>query len=294
MAGTDAILTVGYIGVRSGHSTRDVARFARYVQYRDVHPDSERTRDIDGLLRYAQYRDPTSTHGRLFNQDGAASAADREALVDYVSNSLPEPGQQRSSTSERAIYRMILSPADARGLDLQQLARATMAQLQKDVGASLPRWVAAEHRNTRHPHVHIILPARREIAPGRYRTLVITRDRLAGMKLALANDLHLQRGQRLEMGAPLLRERGSRVLSGSCSLSPLHSRVRDAGHRRDGARGAGHEEGGRRSSRTELGGQTLALVGRLARYHRREAERLARRRKWEVDEEESRVRGRRR
>ena len=294
MAGTDAILTVGYIGVRSEHSTRDVARFARYVQYRDVHPDSERTRDIDGLLRYAQYRDPTSTHGRLFNQDGPSSAADREALVDFVRSSLPEPGRERSSTSERAVYRMILSPADARGLDLQQLARATMAQLQRDLGAPLPRWIAAEHRNTRHPHVHIILPARREIAPGRYRTLVITRDRLARMKLALANDLHLQRGQRLEMGAPLLRERGNRVLSRSRSLSPLHSRVWDAGHPRQEARGAGQEEDGRRRSRSELGGQTLALVGRLARYQRREAERLARRRRWDFDEEESRVRGHRR
>jgi hypothetical protein len=294
MAGTDAILTVGYIGVRSGHSTRDVARFARYVQYRDVHPDSERTRDIDGLLRYAQYRDPTSTHGRLFNQDGAASAADREALVDHVANSLPEPGRERSSTSERAVYRMILSPADARGLDLQQLARATMAQLQKDLGAPLPRWIAAEHRNTRHPHVHIILPARREVAPGQYRTLVITRDRLARMKLALANDLHLQRGQRLEMGAPLTRERGNRLMSQGGSLSPVHSRVWDAGQRGAATRGAGHEQGGRRRSGSELGGQSLALVGRLARYHRREAERLARRRRWESDEEESRVRGRRR
>ena len=294
MVGTDAILTMGFIGVRSGHSTRDVARFARYVQYRDVHPDSERTRDIDGLLRYAQYRDPTSTHGRLFNQDGASSAADREALVDYVNNSLPEPGQERSSTSERAVYRMILSPADARGLDLQQLARATMGQLQKDLGAPLPRWIAAEHRNTRHPHVHIILPARRETAPGKYRTLVITRDRLARMKLALANDLHLQRGQRLEMGSPLLRERGTRGLSHGRSLSPIHSRALDAGQRREEARGAGHEQGGRRRSRNELGGQTLALVGQLARYHRREAERLARRRRWEFDEEASRIRGRRR
>ena len=96
---------------------------------------------------------------------------------------------------QRAVYTMVLSPEDWRGLDLRRLARTAMAQLEKDAGVGgLGPWFAAEHRNTAHHHVHIVLAARREIAPGRFSTLVINRQRLQRMKDAIAREIDRQRG----------------------------------------------------------------------------------------------------
>jgi hypothetical protein len=56
----------------------------------------------------------------------------------------------------------------------------------------LPPWVAAVHRNTLHPHVHIVLAARREVAKDQFRTLLITKPRLARMKESLALEMSRQ------------------------------------------------------------------------------------------------------
>lgn len=88
---------------------------------------------------------------------------------------------------------MVLSPEDARGLDLRQLTRAVMTQLERDAGGELGPWIAAEHRNTAHPHVHIVLAARRPAGPGRYSELLITRPRLERMKHSLAREISRQR-----------------------------------------------------------------------------------------------------
>ena len=174
-----------------------VGGFLRYVQYRDDH-EREPAHDVEGLVRYVAWRDRTGTRGRLFNEHGVAGDEDRRRLADSVVRSLPA-GLERSRAGgriPRAYYQLILSPEDARGLDLQRLTRAALAQLGQDASDGLPPWVAAEHRNTAHPHVHIVMGARREVAPGHFRELMITRGRLARMKLAIGREIELQRGER--------------------------------------------------------------------------------------------------
>ncbi len=54
-------------------------------------------------------------------------------------------------------HRLLLSPgADERPEDLRDLSRHVMRELARDKGLTL-HWVAVEHRNTAHPHVHIVL-----------------------------------------------------------------------------------------------------------------------------------------
>ncbi len=54
-------------------------------------------------------------------------------------------------------HRLMLSPPeDLRPDDLRDLARHVMRELAHDKGQRL-HWVAVEHRNTGHPHVHIVL-----------------------------------------------------------------------------------------------------------------------------------------
>lgn len=186
-----AILSVKYLAAPSAASARRaVGGFVRYIQYRDHHQDV--VRDTSRFVGYVGHRDRTARPGQLFDRTGGAGDLERKALIAYVRRSLRDvPSGARS---HRAVYRFVLSPADAKGLDLRELARTTMRSLEKDAGP-LPPWVAAVHRNTQHPHVHIVMAARREISRDQFRTVMITRPRLARMKESLAREMSRQRGR---------------------------------------------------------------------------------------------------
>ncbi len=190
-----AILSLKFTAAGAGVG-RSVGRFLRYVQHRDHGAAEERVGDVDGFLRYAAYRDRTSPRGRLFGREGDASESDRRELGRFITRSVAGLPEKSGGRPNRAFYRLVISPQDARGIDLRSVARAVIAQLTEDAGpAGLPPWIAAEHRNTAHAHVHVVLAARRQVAPGRYRTLVITRQRLQRMKEAMNREMLRQRGR---------------------------------------------------------------------------------------------------
>jgi hypothetical protein len=152
-------------------------------------------------VRYVAYRDRTSPQGRVFGRD--VDLVDRREFLDYVARSTKglEPKwvadkDGKRVDRQRAVYTFILSPEDWRGLDLRRLTREAMRQLEVDAGPNgIGPWFAAEHRNTAHHHVHIVVAARREVAAGRFSTLVVTRKRLQRMKDAIAIEVERQRGQ---------------------------------------------------------------------------------------------------
>jgi hypothetical protein len=294
MADPDVILTARVMPARRNASAGDVARFVRYVQYRDIHPDSREARDVDDLIAYVHHRDPTSPRGRMFDAAGPAGDEQRQALVDLIGRSNQElMGREHpSSTSLRAAYRLIISPADASGIDLKRLTRAAMARLEASAGGKLPPWIAGEHRNTLHPHVHVVLAARRETEPGQFRTLVITRDRLAAMKEALHEEMAFQREAHMNLRGAALRAGEAEIKS---RLHPEFSPSQSEGS-------AGTAVEARRANvlawspgRRSRGGplppmfEVAAIAGRLSHHHRREAERLARERRHEhLPEEDDR------
>ncbi|MCK5747978.1 MAG: DUF3363 domain-containing protein, partial [Oricola sp.] len=106
---------------------------------------------------------------------------------------------------DRHQFRIILSPEDAGDLaDLKGYTRDFMAAAEKDLGARLD-WVAVNHYNTDHPHVHIVLRgkdekgadlviARSYIAHG-FRTRA---EELATLELGPRRDLDIARGKMLE------------------------------------------------------------------------------------------------
>ena len=206
MRSSRAILSLRYTPVAARGGIRQAAgALLRYIHYRDQHVEEPERGDVDRMLRYVSHRDRSSTKGRLFDQDHVIGDAERRRLSAYVVRStkgMPPPRPTAGKDTRRAIYQMVLSPEEAAGLDLREVARAAMAQLESDAGA-LPPWIAAEHRNTRHPHVHIVMAARRETSPGRFRTVQITRPRLAAMKGAMAFEIERQRGA--EQEHPLAR-----------------------------------------------------------------------------------------
>jgi type IV secretory pathway VirD2 relaxase len=217
---TRAILTVKYTPA-SPKAGRVVGGFLRYVQHRDHTPAPEREGGIGGLLRYVAHRDAAAPEGRLFDREQTVGSEARKDLVRHVRRSLAE--DQERGRPGRAVYRFVISPEDARGLDLRHMARTVMSQLERDTGHELPPWIAAEHRNTAHPHVHVILAARREEEPGRFRELRISPGRLARMKESLTHELERQRGERT-------RERS---MSNQLFHSAARSRNREGDHSHD-------------------------------------------------------------
>ena len=197
-----SILALRYTPVSvAGGVRRAVGGFLRYVQYRDQHLEPDAVRAVDAYVRYVAHRDRTSARGRVFGRDGERSDEDRRRFVDFVARSTKGLQPRWVSTRDgkredrqRAVYTFILSPEDWRGLDLRQLTRAAMRQLETDAGVGgIGPWFAAEHRNTAHHHVHIVLAARRETSPGRLNTFIVTRPRLQRMKDAIALVIEGQR-----------------------------------------------------------------------------------------------------
>jgi hypothetical protein len=204
---TRSVLALRYTPVSvMGGLRKAVGGFLRYVQYRDQHQEPERDGGLDEYVRYVVHRDRTSPGGRVFGPDEALGGVDRKQLVDYITRSTkglaPKWVERRDGKREdrqRAAYTFVLSPEDWRGLDLRSLAHAAMKQLETDAGVGgIGPWIAAEHRNTVHHHVHIVLAARREPEPGRFQTVLITRARLQRMKDAIAREVARQRGHALE------------------------------------------------------------------------------------------------
>ena len=202
-----SILALRYTPVSvAGGVRRAVGGFLRYVQYRDQHLEPDAVRAVDAYVRYVAHRDRTSPHGRVFGRDGERSDEDRRRFVDFVARSTkglqPRWITTRDGKREdrqRAVYTFILSPEEWRGLDLRQLARAAMRQLENDAGpGGIGPWFAAEHRNTAHHHVHIVLAARRETSPGRFNNFIVTRPRLQRIKDAIALEIERQRARERE------------------------------------------------------------------------------------------------
>lgn len=181
-----------------------VGKFLRYLHYRDYIQEGEAGNGVAGLVRYVAHRDRATPEGRLFSRNRGVGDYERRALLRFVNRSLAGlPADLLDPTRRRlpAAYRLVLSPEDSRGLDLRRLTRAVMNQLENDAG-DLPPWIGAEHRNTAHPHIHIVMAARREIAPGQFRRIVVNRARLARMKARMSREIEVQRGDRSHVLAP--------------------------------------------------------------------------------------------
>jgi len=141
------------------HSVPGVRRVvvkARYVQGAGKNGKSA------AYLRYIQ-RDGTSRegeHGQLYS--AGEDRADGAAFVER-------------GADDHHQFRFIVSPEDGADLsDLTIFTRDLMAQVETDLGTRLD-WVAVNHHNTGHPHVHVIVRGKDELGEN----LVINGDYLA-------------------------------------------------------------------------------------------------------------------
>ena len=228
-----------------GQVRRAVGGFLRYVQHRDLHPTQSKSRsrpEVSGLLKYLAYRDRASTRAELFGPSSTLDSADRKAFASFVAGAIEGSGPQlyRGRDGEmhdrrRAVYRMVISPEHASGLDLRQLTGAAVAGLEREAGTGL-RWIGAIHRNTAHHHVHLVVAGMRENGQGGFSRVDITKPRLAAMKEAVSLEIQRQRAERtpslnaVELSKPVAARRPAAPSSHEVEAAPvpeqLHVRMR--------------------------------------------------------------------
>ena len=190
----------------AGKVEKAVGGFLRYVQHRDVHPtqaDGRPRPQVSGLLKYVAYRDQPNTRAELFGPEGPLNSAERKAFAGFVAESLDKSrpqlfrgrdGQPRDR--RRAVYRLVISPERAKGLDLRLLTTAAINRLESESGAGGLRWIAAIHRNTPHHHIHLVVAGMYQDAEGAYHRLDLTKLRLAAIKEELTHEIQRQRLER--------------------------------------------------------------------------------------------------
>jgi hypothetical protein len=201
------ILAVKFTPAGSGSQVQKaVGGFLRYVQHRDFHPTQPESRpnpEVSGLLKYVAYREHASTRAELFGPSGPLGNAERKAFAGFVAGAIEgsRPQLYRGGDGEmrdrrRAVYRMVISPERADGLDLRRLTTAAVERLEQESGMGRLRWIAAIHRNTAHHHVHLVLAGMREDGNRGFARVDITKLRLAAMKEALGLEIERQRAER--------------------------------------------------------------------------------------------------
>ena len=116
-----------------------------------------------------------AAHLRYIQRDGTSREGERGQLYSATEDRADGDAFLDRGQDDRHQFRFIASPEDAADLaDLTGYTRELMAQVEADLGTKLD-WVAVNHHNTGHPHVHVIVNGRDDLG----QDLVINGDYLA-------------------------------------------------------------------------------------------------------------------
>lgn len=145
----------------------------------------------------------SAAHIRYIQRDGTSRDGERGQLYSATEDRANGAAFVERGADDRHQFRFIVSPEDGADLsDLTAYTRDLMAQVETDLGTRLD-WVAVNHHNTGHPHVHVIVRGKDELGEN----LVINGDYLANGIRERASDLAT-----LELG-PVTEIEQSRTLS---------------------------------------------------------------------------------
>jgi type IV secretory pathway VirD2 relaxase len=114
------VVVKAHVQKLGGHGAQAAARHLRYIERDGVEKDG--------------------SPGMLYGPEGLAA---RETF-------------EQPRLGERHQFRFIVSPEDARDLDLTDYVRELMKRVERDLGRSV-EWAAVNHHDTDHPHAHVIV-----------------------------------------------------------------------------------------------------------------------------------------
>ncbi|WP_412771667.1 relaxase/mobilization nuclease domain-containing protein [Nitrobacter sp.] len=140
------------------------------------------------LVRHTARSAPLTAHLNYLRRDGVTRGGEKARMFGPETDDADVKDFAERCKDDRHHFRFIVSPDDALEMsNLKTFIRELMTQMEKDLGTKLD-WVAVDHWNTEHPHVHVILRGRADDG----QDLVIARDYIKEGMRNRAQDLITQ------------------------------------------------------------------------------------------------------
>lgn len=147
------------------------------------------------VVRHSQKSAPLSAHLSYLRRDGVTRDGAPGKIFDADGDEADARVFAERCQGDRHHFRFIVSPDDAAELsDLPAFTRDLMTEMSRDLGASID-WVAVDHWNTEHPHIHVLARGRADDGGD----LVINRDYISrGLRARAEQLVTLELGPRSE------------------------------------------------------------------------------------------------
>jgi len=140
------------------------------------------------VVRHGARGAPLATHLGYLRREGVTRDGEKARLFGPGTDEADPKAFAERCADDRHHFRFIVSPDDAIDMaDLKRFTRDLVGQMEKDLGTRLD-WVAVDHWNTEHPHVHLIVRGVRDDGEN----LVIARDYIKEGMRDRARDLITQ------------------------------------------------------------------------------------------------------
>jgi type IV secretory pathway VirD2 relaxase len=140
------------------------------------------------VVRHSPRSAPMGTHLDYLRRDGVTRDGEKARLFGPGTEDADGRAFAERCGDDRHHFRFIVSPDDAPDMsDLRSFTRDLVSQMETDLGTRLD-WVAVDHWNTGHPHVHVIVRGVRDDG----QDLVISRDYIKEGMRDRARDLITQ------------------------------------------------------------------------------------------------------
>jgi type IV secretory pathway VirD2 relaxase len=124
------------------------------------------------VVRHSMKRAPLSAHIAYLRRDGVTKDSEQARMFGADCDDVDHTTFAERCDDDRHHFRFIVAPEDANELtDIKAFTRDLMVNAERDLGTRLD-WVAVDHWNTEHPHIHVIVRGR----TGDDQDLVISRD----------------------------------------------------------------------------------------------------------------------
>src|SRR6202521_1313696 len=148
------------------------------------------------VVRHGIKRAPLSAHLEYLRREGVTKDRATGRMFDAEQEDADHRAFADRCEEDRHHFRFIVSPDDAEQLsDLKTFTRDLMAQAERDLGTKLD-WVAVDHWNTEHPHIHVIV---RGVTDDGH-DLVISRDYISkGLRARAGHLVSLELGPRTDL-----------------------------------------------------------------------------------------------
>lgn len=230
--------TIGGPGLKRGRGAAVVRACTLSGGWKHSSPGQRRVVVKTRYVQGAGKNGKSAAHLRYIQRDGTSRDGERSQLYSATEDRADGSAFIERGADDRHQFRFIVSPEDGADLsDLTAYTRDLMAQIEADLGTRLD-WIAVNHHNTGHPHVHVIVRGRDELG----QNLVINGDYLANGIRERASDLAtLELGpvteieQSRKLSAEIGQDRFTRLdraMSGEAEDRFLDLRHEPADHRR--------------------------------------------------------------